>query len=210
MRKSLAKSPLSAAMPMLFLLTCLLPAAGRADDSNLLGLFYDTGGTVDQVAIDPYTQHALYLVLLNPVNDGFGGSGTRDVGSVAGFECGIVPPSGDMLLSVEFPALAINVGSTNNLIVGFASAVPVSSSRAATLATVRVMSFGNNRAGYLLSTATPQSIPGVMAYVDAEDTGDDLVGMMPVSGAFNRPVFWFGDWNVRENARWGEVKSLFR
>lgn len=160
MRKSLAKSPLSAAMPMLFLLTSLLPAAGRADDSNLLGLFYDTGGTVDQVAIDPYTQHALYLVLLNPVNDGFGGSGTRDVGSVAGFECGIVPPSGDMLLSVEFPALAINVGSTNNLIVGFASAVPVSSSRAATLATVRVMSFGNNRAGYLLSTATPQSIPG--------------------------------------------------
>lgn len=186
------------------------PATGRAYDPNLLGLFHDTDATVDQVETSPNAQHALYLVLLNPVNDGYGGAGTRDVGYVSGFECGIEPPTGDFLLSVEFPVAAVNVGSTDNLVVGFASAVPVGSGRTATLATLRVLTLGNNRAGYLLSPAAPQSLAGTMAYVDAEDTDDNLVAMMPVSGSFDRAVFWFGNWNIRQTAPWGAVKSLFR
>jgi hypothetical protein len=188
----------------------ILPAAAAAYDPNLLGLFYDTGATVNELAIDPNSQHDLYLVLLNPVNDGFGGGGSRDVGYVSGFECGIVPPSGDFLLGVDFPLPAINVGSGDNLLVGFGGALPVGTSRAATLATLHVLSFGNNRAGYRLSLASPPSLAGSMAYLDAEDTGDNLVGMMPVSGTFDRPVFWFGDWHVKEQALWGEVKSLYR
>jgi hypothetical protein len=186
------------------------PAPGRAAETNTLGIFYDREATIDEISIGANSQHVLYLVLMNPVNDAYGGSSIRDVRQVSGFECGIDPPTGDFLLGVEFPLAAVNVGSPSNLIVGFAGAVPVGSSRAAMLATLRVLSFGDNREGYQLALASPPSIPGMMAYVDAEDTGDDLVGMMPASGAFDRPVFWFGNWHVRENAQWGAVKSLYR
>lgn len=198
------------ARPALIAAVLVLPAAAAAYDPNLLGLFYDTSASVDELSIDPYSQHDLYLVLLNPVNDGFGGGGQRDVKFVSGFECGIVPPPGDLLLGVDFPLPAINVGSADNLLVGFGGALPVGRSRAATLATVHVLSTGNNRAGYRLNLASPASLDGSMAYLDAEDTVDKLVGMMPVSGAFDRPVFWFGNWHVKEQALWGEVKSLFR
>jgi hypothetical protein len=203
MTKSLALTALTIAV-------LILPAAAAAYDPNLLGLFYDTGATVNELAINPNSQHDLYLVLLNPVNDGFGGGGERDVGFVSGFECGIIPPSGDFLLGVDFPLLAINFGSTDNMLVGFGSALRVGPSRAATLATVHVLSLGDNRDGYRLSLASPPSLAGSMAYLDAEDTDGSLVGMMPVSGAFDRPVFWFGNWHIKEQALWGEVKSLFR
>ncbi len=184
------------------------PAVAAADP-NSVGLYYDTSATMEQVSIDPNTMHVLYLVLLNPVNDDYEG-GTRDVGLVSGFECGLQPPSGDFLLGVDFPQPAINVGSSSNLIVGYAAAVPVDGNRAATLASVRVLSFGNNREGYRLALADPPSLPGTLAYVDAEDPGANLVAMMPVSGTFDRAVFCFGDWKLREQAQWGEVKSLFR
>ncbi len=201
-----------AAVPVILATLALLVPTGAAggDGANLLGLFYDAEATINEISIGANSQHMLYLVLLNPVNEEYGGSSTRDVRFVSGFECGIDPPTGDFLLGVDFPLPAVNVGSADNLIVGFAGAVPVSSARAAMLATVRVLSFGDNREGYLLATASPPSLPGLMAYVDAEDTGDDLVGMMPASGAFDRPVFWFGNWHVRENAPWGAVKSLYR
>lgn len=211
-----APAPKPAALPLPLLCVLLLsfvalaPSPGRAYDPNLLGLFYDAEATVDQIETGPNAQHALYLVLLNPVNDGYGGSGTRDVGYVSGFECGIEPPTGDFLLGVDFPVAAVNVGSADNLVVGFAAAVPVGTGRTATLATLRVLTLGNNRDGYLLSPASTPSIAGAMAYVDAEDTDDNLVAMMPVSGAFDRAVFWFGNWNIRQTAPWGAVKSLFR
>lgn len=203
MMKSLALTALLAAV-------FNLPTAAVAYDPNLLGLFYDTGATVNETPIDANTEHVLYLVLLNPVNDSYGGGGARDVGFVKGFECGIELPPGDFLLGVDFPVPAINVGSTDNLIVGFGGAVPVGRGRAAMLASLRVLSFGNNRTGYRLSPASPASLAGVMAYLDAEDTADNLVGMMPVSGGFESAVFWFGNWHTKEQAQWGEVKSLFR
>ncbi len=192
------------------LLPALLSTAAIASsEPNQLGLFYDAAGTVDQVSIGANTMQVLYLVLLNPVNDDYQG-GTRDVGYVGGFECGLVPPTGDLVLGVDFPAVAVNVGSTSNLIVGYGAAVPVGSGRAATLASVRVLSYGNNRDGYRLALASPPSLAGSLAYVDAEEPGANLVAMMPVSGAFDRAVFAFGDWKLREQAPWGEIKILFR
>lgn len=199
------------ALAFSLLLAALLRTSSSAAtaDPNSVGLFYDTAATIEEVSIEPSTMHVLYLVLLNPVNDDFEG-GTRDVGLVSGFECGLQPPSGDFVLGVDFPQPAVNVGSTSNLIVGYATAVPVDGSRTATLASVRVLSFGNNREGYRLALASPPSLPGTLAYVDGEESGDNLVAMMPVSGSFDRAVFCFGDWKLREQAQWGEVKSLFR
>lgn len=210
MKKMSSRAARAAVLPILACCFLFPAAAARPAEPNRLGLFYDTAATINEIPIGPNTQHALYLVLLDPVNEEFGGAGTRDVGYVSGFECGIEPPTGDFLLGVEFPLPAVNVGATDNLIVGYAGALPVGSARRATLATLRVLSFGDNRDGYLLALASPPSIAGMLAYVDAEDTDDDLVGMMPTSGAFDRPVFWFGNWHTRETAQWGAVKSLYR
>ncbi len=186
-------------------------AAATAQDANLLGLYYDSSATVDEIEISPNTQHVLYLVLHNPVNESFDGGGRRDVALVSGFECGLLPPSGDYLLGVEFPQLALNMGSTDNIIAGFADGVPVAGgSRTALLASLSVLSSGNNPTGWRLSPATPASLPGGVGYGDAEDPEDNLVDMLPVGGRFDQAVFWFGDWHVEEARQWGEVKALFR
>jgi len=191
----------------------LLGATGAAGltGSNQLGIFYDTAAAVDEIEISPNTQHVLYLVLFDPVNESYDGGTTRDVSLVSGFECGIVPPSGDFVLGVQFPQLAVNLGSAQNIIAGFASEVPVTgASRTAVLAFLSVMSSGNNATGWFLQPASPASLAGTMAYVDAEDPDDNLVNMMPVGGRFDQPVFWFGDWHVEEARQWGDVKVLFR
>ena len=69
---------------------------------------------------------------------------------------------------------------------------------------------GNSPVGYRLVPTSPSSRPNAMAYVDSEDPDDRLVEMMPVSGSYDRPVFTFGDYTLEQNAKWGEVKSLYR
>jgi hypothetical protein len=199
---------------MRFLLTLLLvlavaPGASASDD-NLLGLFYDTAADVAEIEVSANSMHTLYLVLINPVNDAYDGGGIRDVSLVWGFECAIEPPAGDVLLGIEFPGPAINLGTADNIVAGYATAVPVASSRTAMLASISVLTLGNNPEGYRLAPASPASLPGLMAYVDYDDPDDNLVGMNPVSGAWDRPVFTFGDYTIEQNLRWGGVKSLFR
>ncbi|MDX2472149.1 MAG: hypothetical protein QNL91_00415 [Candidatus Krumholzibacteria bacterium] len=179
-------------------------------DDNRLGLFYDASASVNEVEIAPNSTHMLYLILLDPVNDSFDDGGSRDVEFVSGFECAIEPPNGDMLLTVTFPIPAINLGGTDNIVAGYVSAVPVSSGRAATLATFSVLTMGNSPVGYKLVPASPASHPNTMAYVDYEDSGDKLVDMAPASGSHDLPVFTFGDYTGEQNAKWGAVKSLYR
>jgi hypothetical protein len=203
------KTYLAPALVLSLLMLCGAPAAVHADD-NQLGLFYDPATLAHEVDVSPNSMHALYLVLLNPVNDSFDGGGSRDVDFVAGFECAVEAPSGDILLDLSFPSQAINVGTVANIRAGFAPAVPVSNQRAATLATLNVLTLGNSPVGYRLVPFSPSSLPSAMAYMDSDDPSDSLVEMVPVSGSFDEPVFTFGDYTIEENARWGEVKVLFR
>jgi len=198
-----------ARFPGLLLLICLVAASSLADD-NVLGLFYDTDASINEIDISPHSVQALYLVLINPVNDSYDGGGIRDVDYVSGFECAIEVPNGDVLLDVVFATPAINVGSTNNIIAGFGTAVLVSRQRAATLATFSVLTAGNNPDGYRVGPASPATVANTMAYVDYEDPDLSVVEMSPVSGSFDRPVFTFGDYTVDEDARWGAVKALYR
>ncbi len=192
------------------LLIILLITAPAAADDNRLGLFYDSAASVSEIEVSPNSTHSLYLILLDPVNESFDGGGSRDVEFVSGFECAIEPPSGDMLLTVTFPIPAINLGGTDSIVAGYATAVPVSSQRAATLATFSVLTMGNSPVGYKLVPTSPASISNTMAYVDFEDTGDNLVSMAPASGSHDLPVFTFGDYTFEQNAKWGAVKSLYR
>lgn len=181
-----------------------------ASSDNSLGLFYDSNAAIDEIDVSPNSTHSLYLILLNPVNDEYDGGGSRDVSYVWAFECAVEPPTGDMLLSVSFPTSAVNLGSTDNIVAGFAEPVAVSSQRAATLATFNVLTMGNNPVGYRLLPASPASHSNTMAYIDAEDPDDNIVDMAPVSGSHDKPVFTFGDYTIEQDAKWGKVKALYR
>jgi len=97
-----------------------------------------------------------------------------------------------------------------NQVVGYGSGVPVDSNQMITLATLQVLTMGNNAEGYRLSPANYASLPNSMAYVDSQDPDNNLVDMAPVSGSHDRPVFTFGDFTVEEQQSWDSVKSLYR
>jgi hypothetical protein len=185
-----------------FALVTVFPAA--ALDDNLLGLFYDRAATIDEIDIAPNSQQELYLVLINPVSD-FG-----NVSLVGGFECSIVPATGDFLMGVTFPLDAINInGVPDDLVVGFSQGLPVEPS-GTTLATLSVLTMGNNPEGYYLLPATGASMPNSLAYLDMGGPEPLIVDAQPVSGSFDVPVFTFGDYSVEEGKDWGGVKSLYR
>jgi len=192
----------------LFVLICAMATAFGAPaavDENRFGLFYDQAATIDEIDIAANSQHTLYLVLLNPV------SSYGAVQMVGGFECSIVPATGDYLMGVTFPRNAINAyGSADNLMVGFASAMPVQSGGGTTLASISVLSLGNNPEGYYLQPASPASIPNTMAFLDMSSSETLAVSALPISGSYDQPVFTFGDYTVDENREWGDVKALYR
>jgi len=204
-------------LPLLLLTTVSVVGAWAFDD-NLIGLFYDTDASIHEVEVSANSTHLLYLVLLNPVNEDYDGGSVRDVEYVSGFECAILHPSGDVLLGMTFPTEGLNLGTPENIVAGFATAVPVTSQRVAVLATLSVLTMGDNPEGYRLVPTEAPSHPNTMAYVDSEDPDgevpdpevDNIVDMMPTSGSFDRPVFTFGDYTVDETAKWGEVKALYR
>jgi hypothetical protein len=180
-------------------------AAGVAAslDENRLGLYYDQAATIDEIDIAANSQQVLYLVLINPV------SSSGNVTLVGGFECGILPAPGDYLLGATFPLEAINVGGTaDDMVVGYSQGLPVVSGGGTTLATVSVLTMGNNPEGYYLQPAAGAVIPNSMVYLDLG--GSEVVNALPVSGSFDLPVFTFGDYSVEEGKNWGGVKSLYR
>ncbi len=194
---------------LVLVVICAMSGPVAAKD-NALGLFYDSNASINEIEISPNSTHSLYLVLLNPVNEEFDGGGTRDVDYVWAFECAVEPPGGDLLLDVAFPMPAVNLGSTDNMVVGYAEPISVSSQRSATLATFSVLTMGNSPVGYRLVPASPASHSNTMAYIDAEDPDDNIVDMVPVSGSHDKPVFTFGDYTIEEDAKWGAVKALYR
>jgi hypothetical protein len=198
MKKSLAL------LALVFVLATVCGASAALDE-NRLGLFYDQAATIDEIDIAANSQQYLYLVLINPVSD----LGTVQV--VGGFECSIVPATGDYLLGVTFPLEAVNVGgSSENIVVGYAGALPISSAEGTVLATLSVLTMGNNPEGYFLQPPASPSLPNKMAYLDMGIPETLIVEAVPVSGSHDRPVFTFGDYTVEENKQWGDVKSLYR
>jgi len=184
--------------------TALVTGTSSALDDNLFGLFYDRAATINDPDVTDNSQQVIYLVLINPVSD-FG-----NVQLVGGFECLIVPATGDFLMGVAFPIDAINVGSNDDLAVGFAQGLQVDASGGTTLATFSVMTMGNNPEGYFLKPPSSPSHPNAMAYLDQSGPEEFIVDAMPVSGSYDRPVFTFGDYTVEEGKMWGDVKSLYR
>ena len=165
------------------------------------------------------------LFLHDPVNPDFADQGARPVANVNGFECRIETTDGMDILNWTFPVPSIDVGSNGSLIVGFSEPVPVVNGRA-TLATFQVF-FGDAsfeipeepiprcinhpNAWLYVKPSYPQSIPGVVAYLDADDPEDPLVGGYCSN---ENPDGYFQivrrfPVDVQERT-WGALKALYR
>jgi len=199
-----------------FLFAALMTAPAVAQEPNLLGLYIDEVASDNHMVVEGYGIITVYLVLSDPVNPDYNGTGeVRNVEMIGAFECGLTLDSDDIIVGIEFPLDSVNIGnwSTGDFIVGFAlPGVEVGDDRLATLATISIFSFGEPESNIYLRTVEPPSIPGHMAYVDRDVTvGSDLVAMYPASGYYEIPVFYVNDGVVAtENMSWGNVKSLYR
>jgi len=203
-----------------------LAIAPMARAGGLMSFSY--GGT-EGFCLDAYanTTASYDLHLINPTNPSFDNGGAQAVTHIGGFECRIVPREGVVVLGVDFPVPAIDVGSDQGMIVGYGQPVPVGAYGFAVLATVHVF-FTNNvsfdlpissnwpcyidyNTGMGIMEAYPASISGSVAFVDADDPDID-----PLAPADFNPV---SDVNIRmfqdpavptENGPWGQIKAMYR
>jgi len=162
--------------------------------------------------------------LLEPVNPDFDGGQVRPVANVNGFEMRLDYTAGMQVLAWRFPVPAINVGTGDEVKVGFAEPVPVVDGMAQ-LAEIDVF-IGNapfalppyetgpcylaaNIAVYV-KPAFIASIPGRTAYLDADDPDDPLVpGIDTGDQADFRFLLTQGP-VATEGRTWGTIKSLYR
>jgi hypothetical protein len=181
---------------------CLLAFCGPTfAQDNRIGLFSDAAATINQVD-GASGQLNLYMVALNPTDGG------RPLATIRGFEARITFKSlADFVLAANFPVNVINVGSLDNLIVGYGEPLPVSGS-AAVIATVAVYTAGQPESNIFLGPSDPPSMAGYMTLLDGEF---NLVFMEPASGDPGVPVFYVNSSGPPlESLSWGTAKSLFR
>lgn len=184
---------------------CLLLASSVHFDAfaedNRIGLFSDTGATVNQAQTGS-GQITLYMVALNPTDGG------SPLSTIRGFEAQVTFKSlADFVLAADFPVNVINVGDLGNFIVGYGEPLPVSGS-AAVIATVVVYTAGQPESNIFLGPSDPPSVAGYMSLLDGEF---NLVAMEPASGDADVPVFYVNSSGpVFDSASWGTAKSLFR
>ena len=201
-------------------------SASFAQPTNLIGLSADNGWT-DYCVYGPGNQvYTVLVVIQNPVNPDFLG-GQHPVSWIAGFECRLWIEGGAILLGWNFPVDAIDAGTNGNTVVGFAEPVPVIDDRAV-VATLDIFleypaggSLETNSSPlpcdgatafvHMAPTRPTASIEGMMAYLDADDPEDPLVGaeldmIYPEDVALAmeaQPV------DVDQQS-WGGIKALYR
>ncbi len=185
-------------------------------------------GGVEGFCLDAYANSfASYdLHLVDPTNPSFDNGGEQAVTHIGGFECKVVPQEGVIIMSVDFPVPSINVGDERGMIVGFGEPVPVDGSRIAVLATVNVF-FTNDVSYDLLESSNfpcyhdvntgmgvkesyPASIPGSVAFIDADDPDTDPLAPAETS-LRDLDIRMFQDPVVdTENNAWGQIKAIYR
>ncbi|MBU2500613.1 hypothetical protein KJ682_04695 [bacterium] len=147
---------------------------GLADclDPDLFAFRMPNGDLTD--TIPSFNPSWFELVLLNP-----------SVDEIRGFEVSwTYPPDKLIPLGITFPVSAVNIGTTTNLIVGFASPV-VTGDEPAVLARIDVLTLSSEQIDFHCAPAVPPSIPGEIVIIDGDF---ELVVMEPISGDFTAPI----------------------
>jgi hypothetical protein len=175
------------------------PATAVIDeDENVIGLYFDTDADSDCLeAVNPHSQIPCYIILTNP-------SFSELYGFELGFDYG-----GELLHLGTTLAMseAINVGSDDNLIVGFGS--PTSTETATLLATLNMMyiDMSNTPTNLALRGSSPSSLDPAFPTVLLAD--GELVSTALHSSDFPYQMNGFCEF-VDQSASFDGVKSMFR
>ena len=210
------------ALASLAVLALIVPSVGLAMDppvdngtDAILAVYVDyDAGTGDESAaanvINPVpaaTAFNVYFVMYYP---------RVPSQSLGGFEFSWSLQPGNtapLVLSATYPPSALNIGTTTNLIVGLGDPYDFTGSTHKVLVTLSLFFAAAPAAPeeMFLSPADPASIAGFMAYDDYYNVSD-VRTIMPnsVGGAYNMPVFGFGEPTAVETANWGSLKALFQ
>jgi len=201
MKTSLTPFCTLARIILIFALAVLPAVSAEGSQYGTVGLFSDTSATVNQIEASG-GQLPLYLVAMDPADD-MG----QTPSSLTGFEGRIsFEAVGDFVMQVQFPVDVINIGSDDNLIVGFGTPIPLSGS-SVVLATVLVYTQGGPESNIFLGPASPASVPGYMVVVDDSFA---MLPMEPASGDAGRPVFFINSQGYQTSATWGAAKIQYR
>ena len=223
----------------ILLLVCLVgvlflgaSAVYAQSNLNLMGFSVDPLSP-DPCIVGPGNQvYIAHLFISRPVNEDFEGGLVQDVAWVNGFECRVWIEGDAFLLGWHYPVAVVDAGTNGNTVVGFGEPVQVID-QFVVVATVEIFlayptgqpsgdsgelklsppPCGDPTAYLYMAPCRPYaSVEGMMAFLDADDPdnplvgatlygslqGDDLAMQMEVV-----PV-------AIESQAWGGVKALYR
>ena len=187
----------------LLLLTIVLGSAASAEADiwvDLVGIYYDTEGSMDCDWSPTVGVRHLYLVLLNLTATG-----------VNGFECqlGIEGPA--MMTNFMYPPDAINVATPPTFIVGFGTTVPAVNHKVAVMEFDVIVLNADEPTFIFVDAVYFHSLPEpVPAYLTEEGT---VMPLRQVTGYPNIPVISFNDHCgglSTDETSWDALKSLYR
>ena len=175
------------------------------DGTSSFGIYFDTEADMPVLeGATPYSTHTAFFHVINPVGD-----------NIYGFELGydLVGPA--QILSTTFlNPQALNVGSPDNMIVGFGT--PTETSPITTLATIDIlyMSTDGEAVQFFLHGTTPSSVNELYPTILGADSaliqgelnvvaGEGSGGLNFVSGGIDLPI-------ATESMSFDNVKSLYR
>ena len=175
------------------------PAAAVIDeDDNVIGLYFDTDADSDCLdSVGAMSQVPCYIILTNPT-----------FSDLHGFELGFEYGSELLHLGTTLACSeAINIGSDDNLIVGFGS--PTSTDSATLLATLDMMymDMSSTPTTMVLKGSEPSSLDPSFPTVLLAD--GELVSTALHSPEFPYQMNGFCEY-VDEPTAWSGVKSMFR
>ena len=199
-----------------------------AQITNTMGLTTSEDSMYGQCISGPGLQsYIAHVYIQNPENPDFGAGGSQPVSWINGFECRLWIEGDATVLGWSFPVAAVNAGTNGNTVVGFGEPVPVIDGFAI-VATVEIF-LGNPDGNLAELKNSPQpcenytavvnmaptrptsSIEGMLAYLDADDPNDPLVGATTDWSGPNDIVMLLEAWTVAvEKQLWGGIKALYR
>jgi len=202
--------------------------AGSAQTTNLMGVVYGNDWFENCIWGPGFQTYVAQVFVQNPVNPDFDGTGApHPVSWINGFECRLWLEGDAILLGWHFPVNAIDAGTDGNTVVGFAEPVPVVEGRAI-VATLEIFLGGTGippvsgkssplpceqptAAAHMAPIRPVPSVPGMLAYLDADDPDDPLVGATPYWGVSPDIVLLMEAEPVAtEQQTWGGIKALYR
>jgi len=146
----------------------------ECSDPDLIALVFSN----EDINFNPlaYQPYDVQVRVLNP---------SAPSGQFSAFDFNLILPPNQILMGIQLPPGAINIGAEGDFIVGLADCEPMVDNHFL-LATITLFPMDELQGDFFLQPASFPSIPGEMSYIDCD--GPPLIVMEPISGDLQFPV----------------------